>query len=65
MLGPHNSIQFSHQGQGLFILDQDLGTSLMLTVSMKYGGVPASTEEFLLVRFCVWLISLVSEVLVV
>lgn len=35
MWGPHSSIQFSHQGRDLFILDQDLGTLLMLTVSKK------------------------------
>lgn len=54
MLGPHNSIQFSRQGQGLFILDQDLGTSPMLTVSMKYGGIPASSFLCLVDQFSQW-----------
>lgn len=35
MWGPHSNIQFSHRGRDLFILDQDLGTLLMLTVSKE------------------------------
>ncbi|KAJ8780877.1 hypothetical protein J1605_000920 [Eschrichtius robustus] len=33
MLGPHSSIRFSRQGQVLFILDRDLGTSPVLMSS--------------------------------
>lgn len=35
MWAPHSSILFSRPGRGPFILDQDLGTSLMLMVSRE------------------------------
>ncbi|EQB78656.1 eukaryotic translation initiation factor 4 gamma 3 isoform 3 [Camelus ferus] len=47
MLGPHNSIQFNHQGQVLFILDQDLGTSPMLMIRIRdpnQGGKDITEE---------------------
>lgn len=60
MLGPHNNIQFNHQGQVLFILDQDLGTSPMLMVSRKSQDISAG---FLcLFDFVAWWVSLYNEV---
>lgn len=59
MLGPLNNIQFNHRGQVLFILDQDLETSPMLTVSMKSWTISANL--LYLIHFVVCQYSLGNE----
>lgn len=49
MWGPHSSTQFSHPAPGLFILDQDLGTLLMLMVSKKNAISSCSSVSLTLV----------------